>query len=125
MDKATCWLLTDSLGEGVSNWRWGRGVTHTLWPAAICGYCTESAHLPYLLDPLYERYGPGAKLWLSEIGQPRHEDSVRVSSNTWTRISQRSVLSPAPTAPSASSTFRQSRQAGGGASCGREKKFPS
>ena len=90
MDKNACWLLTDSLGLtpiGVSDWRqWGRGVTHTLWPTAISGYCTESAHLPYLLDPLYERYGPGARLWLSELGDAHHQEPVRVSSNTWTTL---------------------------------------
>jgi hypothetical protein len=90
MDKGTCWLLTDSLGQtpiSASNWRrWGRGFTHTVWPASISGYCTESVHLPYLLDPLYERYGPSAKLWLSEAGEPCHLDPVRVSANTWTTL---------------------------------------
>ena len=93
MDKGTYWLLTDSRGQtvaGASVWcRWGRGVTHTVWPAAIAGYCTESVHLPYLLDPLYERYGAGARIWLSEIGEAQHVDNARASSHTWTTLVER------------------------------------
>jgi hypothetical protein len=56
--------------------------------AAISGYVTESVHLPYLLDPMHERYGPKARLWLSEVVEPRFGDGVRVASNVWTTLDE-------------------------------------
>jgi hypothetical protein len=90
MESTFCWLLTDTLGQscvGTGRWlRWGPGQTHSLWWAGISGYCCDSRHLPYLLDPLYERHGPGARLWLSEAGGMRHADAVRIESRLWTTL---------------------------------------
>jgi hypothetical protein len=88
MDASPCWLLTDRLAQtaaGGSLWlRWGRGIHHTVWTTPIRGYHTRSVHLPYLLDPMFERYGPGARLWLAEAGDPAFEDAVRMASHHWT-----------------------------------------
>jgi hypothetical protein len=85
-------LLTDSLGQtvvGSTAWlRWGRGVSHTIWTGTVRGYHADSIHLPYLLDPMFERYGPGARVWLSEVGAPAYEDSVRISSHSWTALDE-------------------------------------
>jgi hypothetical protein len=86
------WLLTDSLGQssaGTVRWlRWNRGVTHTVRSRDIAGYATESVNLVYLLDPLYERYGPRGRVWLSKVVDARYQDSVRVSSHTWTTLGE-------------------------------------
>ena len=58
------------------------------WTVAIRGYHTDSADLPYLLDPMFERLGSGARLWLSEVGQPHFEDAIRVASNEWTAVEE-------------------------------------
>ncbi|MCX5684551.1 MAG: hypothetical protein NT049_12805 [Planctomycetota bacterium] len=92
MESSPCWILTDALGQtpakGISWFKWGRGVTHAVWGQGLAGYATDSIHLPYLLDPLYERYGSQAKLWLSEVPEPKYTDSVRVTSNTWTTLEE-------------------------------------
>ena len=92
MDSAPCWMLTDALAQtpagGVARFKWGRGVTHTAWGPGFYGYSTDSTHLPFLLDPLYERYGSRARLWLSEVGEPHSEESVRISSNAWTTLDE-------------------------------------
>jgi hypothetical protein len=86
------WLLTDALGQtplkGATWLRWGRGVTHTVWTCAIRGYHSDSVHLPYLMDPMFERYGRRARLWLSDVGDPHNEDSVRLSSHRWTTLDE-------------------------------------
>ncbi len=92
MNENPCWLLTDPLGEtcadGGARLRWGRGINHGVRTSAIHGYRTDSVHLPYLLDPVFERYGPRARLWLSDIGEPCFEDTVRVASRTWTTLDE-------------------------------------
>jgi hypothetical protein len=90
MESNFCWLLTDALGQscvGTGRWlRWGPGQTHSIWWAGISGYCCDSRHLPYLLDPLYERHGAGARQWLSDVGDLRHIDAVRIESRLWTTL---------------------------------------
>ncbi|MCX5653269.1 MAG: hypothetical protein NTY65_01255 [Planctomycetota bacterium] len=90
MESTFCWLLTDALGQSridTGRWlRWSPGETHAFWWACITGYCCDSRHLPYLLDPLYERHGHGARLWLSDVGDMRHVDPVRIESRLWTTL---------------------------------------
>jgi hypothetical protein len=90
MESTFCWLLTDAMGQSrvdTGRWlRWSPGETHAFWWACITGYCCDSRHLPYLLDPLYERHGPGARLWLSDVGDLRHIDAVRIESRLWTTL---------------------------------------
>jgi hypothetical protein len=92
MDHNACWLLTDAFGEtstgGAARFWWGRGVNHTVWTSAIRGYHTDSVDVPYLLDPVFERLGPGARVWLSEAGDPHVEGAVRVASSTWTTLDE-------------------------------------
>ena len=93
MDTQPCWILTDRLGQtptGGALWiRWARGVTHTIWPAHMAGYGCNSVHLPYLLDPLYERYGIGARLWLVEASDPKcFVGAVRFTANVWTALEE-------------------------------------
>jgi hypothetical protein len=92
METSPFWLLTDSLGQtpvGGSTWlRWGRGVSHIVWNAVIHGYRTDSVHLPYLMDPMFERHGAGARLWLAEAGEPSFEDSLRVAAHSWTAMDE-------------------------------------
>lgn len=42
------------------------------------GYLCRSVHLPYLLDPLYERHGPWSRLWRVEARDVRLEGGYRV-----------------------------------------------
>jgi len=90
MESTFCWLLTDALGQScvrTGRWlRWSTGETHAFWLTSVTGYYCDSRHLPYLLDPLYERHGPGARLWLSEVGDMRHVDAVRIESRLWTTL---------------------------------------
>ncbi|MCX5653895.1 MAG: hypothetical protein NTY65_04505 [Planctomycetota bacterium] len=90
MESTFCWLLTDALGQSrldAGRWlRWSPGETHAFWWTSVAGYCCDSRHLPYLLDPLYERHGPGARLWLSDVGDLRHVDPVRIESRLWTTL---------------------------------------
>ena len=92
MDATPCWLLTDEQGRMAlgrsSMLRWDRGVTFTGRGQVISGYACDSVHLPYLLDPLYDRYGPAARIWLSEVAAPRYSDSNRVSSPIWTALAE-------------------------------------
>ena len=88
MDGTPCWLLTDETGRTVlgrsAAFRWGRGVTCSARMPAISGYACDSIHLPYLLDPLHDRYGVTARVWLSEVADPRYQDCNRVSGALWT-----------------------------------------
>jgi len=90
MESTFCWLLTDALGQSridTGRWlRWSTGETYTFWLTSVAGYYCDSRHLPYLLDPLYERHGPGARLWLSDVGDVRHVDAVRIESRLWTTL---------------------------------------
>jgi hypothetical protein len=92
MDTSPFWLLTDAMGQttlGGASWlRWGRSVTHTVWAGSIAGYCCDSVHLPCLMDPVYERYGATARLWLSEVHDVRAADPVRVASHSWTVLDE-------------------------------------
>jgi hypothetical protein len=92
MSASPCWLLTDALGQtplkGATWLRWGHGVTHAVWTNSIRGYHTDSVHLPYLMDPMFERYGRRARLWLSEVGDPHSEDAVRIASHSWTTVDE-------------------------------------
>jgi len=92
METQPGWILTDRLGQtptGGASWiRWTRGATHTIWPASMGGYACDSVHLPFLLDPLYERYGNGARLWRSEASDPKFEDSVRLVASVWTTLEE-------------------------------------
>jgi hypothetical protein len=92
MKSRPYWLLTDLLGQtpvGDATWlRWGRCVRHVVNTSVVHGYCTESAELPYLLDPVFERCGRGARLWLSEADEPCFTDPVRVASHSWTTVDE-------------------------------------
>lgn len=92
MDAVPCWLLTDewgetSLGDGL-RCGWGRGITHSNAADPVVGYVCDSAHLPLLLDPLYERHGTSTRLWLSEVTHPCYQDPHRVADHTWTTLDE-------------------------------------
>ena len=80
--------MTDGLGQTATEravWlRWGPGVTRADWRRVIVGYSAESPHVPYLLDPIYERYGMRSRLWFSEAGDCRDLDPNRMAASVWT-----------------------------------------
>jgi len=88
MNSVPCWLLTDpsgaSLIEGRMWRRWGRSVTHREAGPVIAGYACDSPHLPYLLDPIHDRLGVTARLWLAEVPAPLHLDPNRIRGAAWT-----------------------------------------
>ena len=92
MDATACWLLTDEEGRTLlgrsCSFCWNRGVTFSARGQVISGYASGTLHLPYLLDPMYERYGPKARVWLSEVVAPQYCGSNRVESAMWTALAE-------------------------------------
>ena len=92
MNTMPFWLLTTPRGQSgatpaAGSW-WGRGVTHIHLASEIAGYCSDNASLPYLIDPLYERYGPSGRLWFSAVDSPRYREPNRVVSHAWTTLEE-------------------------------------
>lgn len=63
-------------------------MTHMHLTAPIAGYACDSVHLPYVLDPLHDRYGPRARLWLAEVFDPELRGPNRVVANAWTSLDE-------------------------------------
>ena len=86
------WLLTDDRGRpsrvapGGDPWNPVPGPPSGDGRPLIGGYAGESPHLAYLLDPLYDRHGPGARLWRGKVADPNPVGPNRIAAATWTRL---------------------------------------
>jgi hypothetical protein len=87
------WMLTDWLAftgmPGKRQLRWGLRCRHGgLGVRSVRGYACRTVHLPYLLDPLYERYGVHSRLWLCEAAAPNPVERCRVTAREWTVVKE-------------------------------------
>lgn len=82
MTECTLYLLTDPWGCTGSprQLTWSPFIAHTAEPTEpIAAYRADNPHVPYLLDPVYDRYGKKARPWGVDAAWQRSTGLHRVT----------------------------------------------